>query len=152
MSQVLCTVAPGQDVAGLTLVTNMASMDEPCFGLSEVHLQSPGSRGVHRYQVLGVIRGDRLAQFMRDLGPAENFAQIDQFRVPGGVRDDRTGRYEVVHTVGELIDIADYLRMAPSILTEIPEGTLWEDWMLQLEERQRAGRSSFSSNHSLQRS
>ena len=94
----------------LMLGTNLVSMDEPCFGLSEVELQAPGSRGLHRYQIMYVVRGDRLAEMRRDLGPVAKFKGVQQFRVPGGIIDEKTGKGEIVHTVGELIDIADFLR------------------------------------------
>lgn len=85
-------------------------MDEPCLLLSEQHLQAPGSRGWRRYQILHVMRGDKPAEFRRDMGPASKFKHVDPFRIPGGARDADTGRYHVEHTVGELIDIADFLR------------------------------------------
>jgi hypothetical protein len=85
------------------------SPDEPCFTLAEVNLQSPGSRGWRRYQVVYVVRNDRLAEHQIDLGPAKKF-KADQFRIPGGVQDKKTGHVEIVHTVGELQDMADYMR------------------------------------------
>lgn len=77
--------------------------DEKCALLAEVNLPTPDSRGVHRYQVLYVVRGDALAEHRVDLGPRANFAAA-QFRVPGGVGND------ILHTVGELRDIADWQR------------------------------------------
>ena len=97
-------------MSNLIVGTNVVSLDEPCFGLSEVELQSPGSRGFRRYQIMYVVRGDRLAEMRRDLGPAKKFKSAQQFRVPGGIIDEKTGKGEIVHTVGELIDIADFLR------------------------------------------
>jgi hypothetical protein len=83
--------------------------DEPCFLLVEANLQSPGNRGWHRYQVLTVVRDDRLAQAHIDLGPRERFT-APPFRVLGGVQDETTGRLTIEHTVGELRDIADVQR------------------------------------------
>jgi hypothetical protein len=56
-----------------------------------------------------VIRNDTLAEHRVDLGPRDAFSAA-QFRVPGGVVDDATGRFHVLHTVGELRDIADFQR------------------------------------------
>jgi hypothetical protein len=97
-------------MSNLMLGATTVSMDEPCFGLSEVDLQSPKSRGFHRYQILTVVRGDRLAEMRRDLGVARKFKAVQQFRIPGGVVNEATGKGEILHTVGELIDIADFLR------------------------------------------
>lgn len=92
----------------LILGTNAVSMDEPCFVLKELHEQSPGSRGWRRYQIIKVMRADRVAEFRRDLGPARRF-KVEQFCIPGGVVDE-AGRIEIVCTVGELYDAAELLR------------------------------------------
>ena len=90
--------------------TLVISPDEPCFGIAEVNLQSglPGV-GWRRYQIGYVVRQDKLAEFRRDLGPLDAF-KCSQFRIPGGVIDGHTGKGEILHTVGELMDIADKLR------------------------------------------
>ena len=154
MSTVLCTVKPGNAVGGLVLTTQVVSMYEPCMGLAEVEVQSPGSRGFHRYQVLAVVRGGRVSNFMRDLGLATKFDGIQQFRVPGGVMDDLTGRFEIVHTVGELYDIADYLRAGYSRQPEYQQGDLFQNLLLQKEEQARCFRraSTFSKPVKIQRS
>jgi len=92
--------------------TTYALKDEPCLGLYELNLKSPDQRSRRRYQILTVIRNDKPAEFRKDLGLAKKI-KVDQFRIPGGVRDEATGRFEVLHTVGELQDIADYLRAKP---------------------------------------
>ena len=96
-------------MGSLICATNMVRLDEPCFSLVEMNLQSPGSAGWHRYQILHVVRHDRLSEYRVDLGPAASI-KANQFRVPGGVIDEVSGRIEILHTVGELMDIADYLR------------------------------------------
>jgi hypothetical protein len=96
-------------VSVLVAGTNAVNLDEPCMGLYELNEQSPGSRGFRRYQIILVVRGGGVAEFRRDLGPARLF-KADQFRIPGGVRDERTGRFESCHRVGELVDVADALR------------------------------------------
>ena len=87
--------------------TNVISLDEPCLGLYELNLQSPGSRGFHRYQIIHVMRGDRPTEMRRDLGMAKDI-KTDQFRIPGGAMEN--GKFYIEHTVGELIDIAEYMR------------------------------------------
>lgn len=99
-------------MATLVLSTTSVTYDEPCLGLREVHEQSPGSRGFHRYQEITVMRGDRPAVFRQDLGPASKFKEIQPFQIPGGAMANN-GRFHIVHTVGQLIDMADYLREGP---------------------------------------
>jgi hypothetical protein len=114
------------------------SLDEPAFQLSEVHLQSglPGM-GWRRYQIIYVVRADRLAEFRLDMGPAENFT-APQFRILGGVQNERTGYCEILHTVGELRDIADDLRDRPApFLSEIEPPDLWGQWFAEKEEKWR---------------
>ena len=95
----------------LRLGTDKVSPDEPCFQLSEVNLQSPGSRGFHRYQILLVVRGDQIAEYRLDLGLASRW-KADQIRIPGGVKNGN--RYHILHTVGELQEIAAKMRDMPS--------------------------------------
>jgi hypothetical protein len=92
--------------------TTFINEDEPCLGLSELDLQSPGAKGFHRYQVVYVMRADKPAEYRKDMGPSKNFKH-DQFRIPGGFYDSDVDRYYVEHTVGELRQIADDLRAHP---------------------------------------
>lgn len=84
-------------------------MDEPCFSLKEHNLQSPGSRGWRRYQIIKVVRDDKVTEFRRDLGAARRF-KAKQIQIPGGIVDQVTGRGLILHTVGELMDMADSWR------------------------------------------
>lgn len=93
--------------------TEYVLLDEPCLGLYEMNLQSTGSRGFRRYQIIYVMRGDKPAEMRRDMGSAKSFT-ANQFRIPGGAKDEVSGRYYIEHTVGELVDIADYMRTHPS--------------------------------------
>jgi hypothetical protein len=81
--------------------------DEGAYGLREVELLSPFVEGVgqkmHRYQIIHVNRGDRIAEYREDLGLASDFDAI-QFNIPS--------YWE--HTVGELRDIAQDLRARPA--------------------------------------
>lgn len=74
--------------------------DEKAYSMQEVHLQSPGSRGFHRYRILIVNRDGKLAEFREDMGLASNFKGIRQFNVPS--------LWE--HTVAELLEIGETLR------------------------------------------
>jgi glycine/D-amino acid oxidase-like deaminating enzyme len=96
-------------VSTLVAGVNAVNLDEKCMGLYELVQMAPGSKGWRRYQVILVLRGDQVAEMRRDLGPAKSF-KADEFRIPGGVYDETTGRIDPLHTVGELYDIAEALR------------------------------------------
>jgi hypothetical protein len=100
---------------GVMLGTNWIQFDEKCAGLFELNYQSPGNKGFHRYQIILVARGDDIYEYRKDMGQAKKFKGIDQLRIPGGVMDKLTGKMNIVHTVGELMDIADKLRADKSI-------------------------------------
>lgn len=123
----------------LLLVATEVSPDEWGLDLSEVNLPPPDSRGRRRYQVVTVPRGERLAEWRRDLGPSSAFA-ADQFRVPGGVVDEETGRFEPVHTVGELWDIADYLRENPLLGDNVVRTDIVQRYHDEMDMRRRVSR------------
>lgn len=89
--------------------TTYTLLNEPCLGLYELNFKSPDQHSRRRYQIAVVIRGDKPAEYRRDLGKVKK--GVDQFRIPGGVVDRDTGRFNICHTVGELMDIADHLRI-----------------------------------------
>jgi hypothetical protein len=101
--------------AKLASATIEVSLDEPCFNLVEVNLMHPSGRALHRYLILSVVRGGRLAEYREDMGPAVRYGQ--QLRIPGGVFWDN-GRFECLHTVGELLDIAEELRAHPPLIPD----------------------------------
>lgn len=74
--------------------------NERAWSLQEAHLQSPDSKGFHRYRIILVNRDGKLAEFREDMGLASNFKGIRQFNVPS--------LWE--HSVSELLEIADVLR------------------------------------------
>ena len=84
----------------LILATSYLLGDEKAYSLQEIHLQSPGSKGFHRYRIFIVNRNGNLAEFREDMGLAKNFKGIKQFNVPS--------LWE--HSVAELLEIADSLR------------------------------------------
>lgn len=81
-------------------VTTYVERGEPAYALSEVNLAPPDFKAKHRYQIIYVQRGDKLAEFRRDLGLATNFPNSPALRIPSFW----------VHEVGELMDMADELR------------------------------------------
>ena len=93
-------------------------LDEPAFNLTEVNLQAPDNSGWRRYQIISVVRGERMAEYREDLGAKGDFT-ADAFRIPGGVWDAATRRMEVLHSVGELREIAEFVRLGPTVRPEI---------------------------------
>lgn len=91
--------------------THFVINDEPCFGLSEINQMAPDNSAWHRYQLIEVVRDDRIATYRKDMGLAKDFT-ADQFTIPGGAIDK--GKIYIEHTVGELKDIAFQLRERPS--------------------------------------
>jgi len=136
-------------VADLIQRLQEISPDEGCLKLEELNLQSPGSQGWHRYQILWVIRNDALAEFKWDLGKRELYGSIE-FRVPGAVTDER-GHVEILHTVGELQDIADAMRDRPAPYNHMIKRDIWQDYYKQLENQSKllTGQSSFGHGGSL---
>jgi len=76
--------------------------NEACYRLSEVNLQSPDSRGFHRYQILWVIRDDRITEYVEDMGLSKNIKSDPLIIL--GCEDE---------TVSRLKDIADQIREDP---------------------------------------
>jgi hypothetical protein len=102
-------------------------LDEPAFNLSEVNIQAPDNSGWRRYQIIYVVRGERMAEYREDLGPKDNFT-ADAFRIPGGVWDASTKRMEVLHSVGELREIAEYVRLGPTVKPQIEKRDLVSEY------------------------
>jgi hypothetical protein len=89
---------------GTTFITE----DEPCLNLVEMNLQSPGSRGFHRYQIIQVIRDDHPVEYRRDMGAARKWRGVNQLRILGGATIN--GKIYIEETVGRLRLMADQLR------------------------------------------
>ena len=90
-------------MANLIQGTTYILGNEKALGLYEMNLQSPGSRGFRRYQIVHVIRNNMPAEFRIDLGKAKKF-KANQFRIPAMME----------HTVDELKDMALWLRENPA--------------------------------------
>ena len=133
--------APGQNLPGLNAkgafdaVVRYVTEDEPCYLLAEINLLNASNMARHRYQILKVVRGDRLVTAYVDLGPASRH-KADQVTIPGGYTDEVTGRGYVYSTVGELREIADRLRSDP-VRREIEPSDLQGKYNRFLEEVQR---------------
>ena len=106
------------------------SYDELAYSLSELIQPSPLG-APRRFQIILVVRNDVLTEYRTDLGPSSNFT-TPEFRIPGGVIDEITGRGEMLHTVGELKDIAIEMRehKAPPLRTR----NIWQEFYDQKEE------------------
>ena len=76
--------------------------DEKAIYLSETHLQSPGSRGFHRYQIIHVPRNGVVCEWRKDMGLADNYKGVSELRIPSYME----------HTVDELKAIANELRVS----------------------------------------
>lgn len=112
-------------MANILYGTHYISEDEPCLGLFEMNLQSPNNKGFHRYQIVYVMRGDKPAEYRKDMGLAKKF-KFDQLRIPGGAYDETTNKYYVEHTVGELRELADDMRTNPTVIPS-PDLNKWLD-------------------------
>src|SRR3990167_2698548 len=95
----------------LATATLTLRRDEPAWSLREVNLPTPDSRGRHRYQIIEVVRSDKLVEWRKDLGDAANFS-AQQFQIMGGFVDER-GKGHVYESVASLQDIADDMREEP---------------------------------------
>jgi hypothetical protein len=96
-------------MAKLIFGTTYVGMDEPCFCLYETDQLTPNSKEKHRYQVMKLVRNDRLTEFRRDLGHSKNF-KAEQFFLMGGWQDDLTGKIAIEETVGRMLEMAEYMR------------------------------------------
>jgi len=76
--------------------------DEKAISLFEIHEQSPGSKGFHRYQIIRVPRNGVVCEWRKDMGSTKNFRGVNQLRIPSLME----------HTVDELKAIANEMRAA----------------------------------------
>ena len=95
--------------------TLFVGSDEPAVLLEETNVQSGRPKigdkgGWRRMQVITVVRGEKLVNWMKDLRPASSFT-AGQFRLMGGVEftnaRGEVAKVEVVETVGSIRDQAD---------------------------------------------
>jgi len=110
------------------------SYDELAYSLSELIQPSPLG-APRRFQIILVIRDNDLAEYRIDLGPSSDFT-APEFRIPGGIVDDSTGRGEILHTVGELKDIA--IEMRERGVPTLPRRDIWQEFYDQQEEKEKS--------------
>ncbi len=84
----------------LVNVTNTILGSEKAMGLYEMHEQASDSSGFRRYQIIHVIRDDKIAEFRTDMGKASLWKGVKQLRIPSYME----------HTVDELKGLAIELR------------------------------------------
>lgn len=101
-------------ICPIDCLTQVVKEDEPCWGLYELDMQSPNSRGFHRYQILQVVRNYKMAEVWVDMGLAKKWRGVIQARIPS----------YLLHTVGECIEMARDMRENPSFdVKELVLGT-----------------------------
>jgi len=110
------------------------SYDELAYSLSELIQPSPLG-APRRFQIILVIRDNDLAEYRIDLGPSSDFT-APEFRIPGGIVDEITGRGEILHTVGELKDIA--IEMRERGMPTLPKRDIWQEFYDQQEEQEKS--------------
>lgn len=131
-------------------ITLSTSKDEPCWGLLERPQQVPmpdGSIRLRWVQTVSVVRGDRIAHWETDFGPAEDFDEIPPLLIPS-FGDD---------SVGQLQELAERhrhdLKWALRRKERLAQSTLIAGILRQVEENQEwiANRSQFGPGISVQR-
>jgi len=85
--------------------TNYLNPDEKAWGLYEYSLKSPDERSRRRYQIVVVNRNGTLMENRYDMGESKFFKGVKELRIPA--------LWE--HTVAELRELADYLRVETHI-------------------------------------
>lgn len=134
------------------LAAPWAYYDEMARILFEVNRLTQDYTSLRRYRIIGVVRGDQPASVWHDLGPADSFTGTDgkvlkEFHLPSLAPLDNQGiRWEMVHTVGELVQIADDIHAHPEKLdtTEKAEAELglgldmWSQLADELDMKERA--------------
>jgi hypothetical protein len=107
---------PGAEVvhfrmtSALDTITRAVVADEPCYVLAELNLPSRSGKSKSRFQILRIVRNDRLVTAYVYLGPSSKF-KADQLLIPGGQVEH--GKGIAWHTVAELQEMADGLRAQP---------------------------------------
>ena len=130
------------DLNGFVATTIWADPDEGCFELQELNLPRPDGSGVNRYRISYIARNDKMLAIWEDLGLARKFAS-DQFRIPGGVRDESTGKFLILHTLAELREIAQYMHTQKSLAQSIEPTDLIGAYHRKQEEKKYRRKSTY---------
>mgnify|MGYP003144632726 CR=1 FL=1 len=137
---------PGAEVvhfrmaSALDTITRAVVADEPCYVLAELNLPSRSGKSKSRFQILRVVRNDRLVTAYVYMGPSGKF-KADQLLIPGGQIEN--GKGVAWHTVAELQEIADELRAKP-LYREIEPSDLQTAFQNMVEEKKRRRRKQSS--------
>lgn len=132
------------------IITDHISLDEECHGLVERPVMDSAPEGGTEWrwiQSVFVIRGDTIAKYNTDFGPARDFDSIQPLMIPG-FGDD---------TVAQLQDIAERNRhdnyWARRVDEMLAESTLVKDHLRQLEQTRLLirNKSSFGAGGNFQR-
>lgn len=67
-------------------IAHEVSKDEKALRLAERNLMRPDSKGVNRYQLIYVVRNDKLAVYREDMGPSDNYTALE-FEIWSGWQD-----------------------------------------------------------------
>ena len=68
----------------MDIVTDRITEDEPCYGWQEVNRVWPMPDGSHqnrRMRFIFVVRGDAIAKYVEDIGPAADFTEESQLGI-----------------------------------------------------------------------
>ena len=118
----------------LSIATITLRRDEPAWDLREMNLAPPDYGPPHRYQIIHVVRNDKLVEHRTDMGLASAFGDAKQLNIIGGTVDDN-GRGHVWETVASLMDYADNLRGRRYDWDDIPAMTV-DDYANAFEDEQ----------------
>jgi len=84
-------------------ITLQVAPGEKAFALYEITEQPPDNSGMHRYQIILVNRGDRLAEYRIDMGKGSLWKHKRFINIPS----------LWVHSIAELQFIAEQIRNEP---------------------------------------
>ena len=124
----------------MKIVTDHIFPDEPSWGLFEGPRNVP-RKGLRWVQVVYVLRGDSIAEYLEDFGPAEDFARAQPIMLPSP---------DGCNTVAQLQECAEKNRhdayWANRVDEMLHESTLITDHIRQLEQNRElvANRSLFA--------
>ena len=125
------------DNSPLGIVISAIHEDELAYRLSEINMVRPPSYQWHRYQIILVIRDDKIVEWWNDLGPRK--ANQPQFTIPS--------LWE--HTVAELRAIAEETRLGDTYWLKRSEELQSESTMITDLIEQSAERSQIINNRSV---
>jgi hypothetical protein len=106
--------------------------DESALMLREINARTSDLKEEHRWQLITIVRKDRLMEFPRSLGPAINYVDVGLFVILGDNDGD---------TVDMLMDMADNMRaenqVARLIAEDAADSTLIADAYNHFDERRK---------------